>query len=312
MDAGKLDDAVAKLEKLHAQHPNNAVIIHELGLAYRLQKRPKQAIDLLMPLRAALPLDALAGLASALDEAGEKAKAQAFLREEIKRHPKAGILYSELATSLLAANKLQEALELYEKSIEVDPAFPASYFHAAELYAMTPSRGMALLYGETFRILEPTTERSGKNARLMLQVCKDAVRIEDTKKRKSTAKIALADSNIVMNASGSLPIVNQFELAFGPGLAIATMNGLKLKTLHAARRALLDTLNGSAKNTGLAAMPIMRWLRDLDAAGYLEAYDYWLFGPGMQDEAVAWFNSHQAAAEAMAIYLIEHPLFPAK
>jgi hypothetical protein len=81
---------------------------------------------------------------------------------------------------------------------------------------------------------------------------------------------------------------------------------------HAARRALLDTLNGSAKNTGLAAMPIMRWLRDLDAAGYLEAYDYWLFGPGMQDEAVAWFNSHQAAAEAMAIYLIEHPLFPAK
>ena len=101
-------------------------------------------------------------------------------------------------------------------------------------------------------------------------------------------------------------------MAFGPGLAAAHMSGLSLKSLHAARVTMVELLNGPVKDSLLGKTPIMRWLRALAAAGHLEAYDYWLFGPGMPDEAKAWFTSHNAEAEAMAKYIIEHPLFPSK
>jgi tetratricopeptide (TPR) repeat protein len=311
MDEGHLDEAIATLEKLHRELPNSALVLHELGLAYRLQKQPQKAVALWTPFRDALPVETLAGLASALDEAGQSAQAQALLRKEIERHPKSGILYSELATALRGVGKQQEALALYEQSIEVDPAFPASYLHAAEILANTPNRGMALLYGETFRVLEPTGDRSGADAELMVQVCKNAVTLGGPKGSNTTAKIMLA-GDAVIRPPGGLPLANVFELAFGPGLVIAHMSGLKLKTLHAARRSFVDALNGPAKDSPLAAMPIMRWLRALDAAGHLEAYDYWLYGPAMQDEAVAWFKAHKAEADAMGRYVLEHPLFPTK
>jgi Tfp pilus assembly protein PilF len=315
MDAGQVAEASAKLEELNRGHPNNAFIVHELGLSYRLLKEPQRAIALWMPLRTALPVDTLAGLASALDEDGRTSDAQALLREEIARHPSSGILYSELGTSLLGAGKKADALALYERSIHVDPAFGASYLHAAEILAGGRSRGMALLYGETFRVLEPNGDRSDAVARLMVQVCKNAVILDATGGGEAKAKVSLAP-DIVVNASDAkrfdVPLANQFELAFGPGLAAAHAGGFDLASLHSARRLFLDVVNGNLARSALAAMPIVTWLRALDAAGHLEAYDYWLYGPALPDEAIAWLQAHEKQAHAMAAWVESHPLFPPK
>src|SRR5262249_30867447 len=154
MDEGHLEEASVVLEDLLRAHPNNGIVLHELGLSYRLMRRPEKAITLWMPFRSRLTVLTLAGLASALDEAGKPEEAIAFLREEIQRHPNAGILYSELATTLRQAGKDEEARKLYERAIDVDPAFPAAWLHLTNAYATTRSRGLSLLYGETFRILE--------------------------------------------------------------------------------------------------------------------------------------------------------------
>jgi len=312
MDEGEFSNAIRTLEALRRKHPNNGIILHELGLAYRIVKRPADAVNLWMPYRARLSVTTLAGLASALDEAGRAKEAITLLREEIPKHPTSGLLHSELATTLVNAGKRDEALGLYEKSTEVDPGFAPSYMHLATLYASTRSRGLTLLHGETFRILEPKTARSERIAKLMVQVCDDAVEVTKTATGGTSAHVSLAPDVVIARPedAANLPIVNLFELTFAGPLTAAHMQGLSLASLHGARRAFVDNLKGKKAPARLAATPLMQWLRALDTAGHLEAYDYWLFGPADPQTQGQWFAAHTAPLEAMIKYLVTHPLYP--
>lgn len=312
MDEGEFSNAIRTLEALRRKHPNNGIVLHELGLAYRIVKRPADAVNLWMPYRARLSVTTLAGLASALDEAGRAKEAITLLREEIPKHPTSGLLHSELATTLVNQGKRDDALALYVKSTEVDPGFAPSHMHLADLYATTRSRGLTLLHGETFRILEPKTARSERIAKLMVQVCGQAVEVTKSPSGGTSAHVSLAP-DLVISKPGDLanmPLVNAFELTYGPPLTAAHALGLTLATLHGAHRGFLDALkrkNGPASLTGL---PLIQWLRALDAAGHLEAYDYWLYGPADPDGQGTWFSAHGPQMEGLIKYLVGHPLYP--
>ena len=321
MDAEHPEAAVKILEELRQRHSNNAVVLHELALAYRLSKRPKDAVELLTPFRAELPAESLASLGSALDESGKKAEAEALLRQEIERHPRSGLLYSELASTLAGEGKWDEALDLYGRGTDVEPGFPANYMHLADLFSKTNAPGLSLIYGETFRVLEPKSARSREIAKVMVQVCRDSVKIAKNG-QKTDAHVTLAPQNTTAtlehdgkNAKLKMPLPAAFELAFGPGLVTAHMDGFSLATLHRARRTFLDLMKKDATSRtsffDWNSVSILRWLRDLDAAGHLEAYDYWLYGPAFPDEQTRWANGHAKEAESFVRYLVEHPLLPA-
>lgn len=310
MDIGELVSAIAILELLWKKRPNNGVVLHELGLAYRLVKRPADAVALWTPFRSRLSVLTLAGLASALDEAGRPDEAIAMLREEIPRHPDKAILLSELGTTLTAMGKEEEAIALYERGTQVEPAFPATYMHLARLYS-SRNPALALLNGETFRVLEPNTPRSERIGKLLMQVCAGAVTL-DKPGGKVRARVSLAPGPTPMQGApgADLPLANAFEAAFGPPLVKAHVQGLTLASLHAARRELLSTLKTPGAFPALDRLPILRWLRALDAAGHLEAYDYWLFSPADEDAATSWAEAHETEVRAAAKYLNDHPLFP--
>lgn len=312
MDEGEFGNAIRTLEALRRRHPNNGIILHELGLAYRIVKRPADAVTLWTPYRARLTVTTLASLASALDEAGKAKEAITLLREEIPKHPTSGLLHSELATTLVNSGKRDEAMGLYEKSTQVDPGFAPSYMHLATLYSKTRSRGLTLLHGETFRVLEPKTARSERIAKLMVQVCGDAVEVTKTAGGGTSAHVSLAPDVVITRPqdAASLPLVNLFELTFAGPLTAAHMQGLSLASLHGARRAFLDNLKGKKAPTKLVSTPLMQWLRALDTAGHLEAYDYWLFGPADPQSQGQWFAAHVAPFESMVKYLVTHPLYP--
>ena len=40
-------------------------------------------------------------------------------------------------------------------------------------------------------------------------------------------------------------------------------------------------------------MPLLPWLVALDAAGHLDAYDHWLYGPAFPDEMKRWGDAHR-------------------
>ena len=308
-DARRFNEAISILEDLHRRHPNNGVVLHELGLAYRLSKQPERAVALLTPWVDKLGVLSLAGLASALDEAGKGAEAAALLRAAITRHPHSGLLHSELATTLSRGGDTKEALRFYLLGIEVEPSFGATYYNLARLLNQSRYRGLVLVYGEEFRLLEPSSQRSRDLARAMVQVCQDSVQLEK-KGTKTSAHVTLAPE--LPAGAGGMPLANAFELAFGPGLVKAHKSGFDLGSLHKARRAFLDALKKPKQPFEWKTVPLFPWLQALDAAGHLEAYDYWLYGPANADEATRWMDAHKDATDAMARYVAAHPLFPSE
>jgi hypothetical protein len=170
-------------------------------------------------------------------------------------------------------------------------------------------RGLVLVYGETFRLLEPSSQRSRDLAATMVQVCHDAVQLEK-KGAKTSAHVTLAPELPAGAGGMPMPLANAFELAFGPGLVVAHTSGFNLGSLHKARRAFLDGLKKPRQPFEWKTVPLFSWLQALDAAGHLEAYDYWLYGPANTDEASRWMDAHHDATDAMARYVASHPLFP--
>jgi tetratricopeptide (TPR) repeat protein len=314
MDAGDLNGSIAILEALRGRYPDSAIVLHELALAHRLAKRPQKAVELLLPHKDELPAGSLAALGSALDEMGKKAEAEAVLREGLARFPESGILHSELATTWANAGKLAEALQLYEEGAQVDPAFPANHLNLAKLLSRSRARAMTLIHGEIFRLLEPASPRSLEMGAIMLDVCHKSVTITKRAGAKVEVNVSLAPDIVIEKPEqlAHLPFVNMFELAFGPGLVQAHTDGFSLASLHRARESLLAVVNKPGSPYDWGSVPLFRWLRALHAAGHLEAYDYWLYGPGLVDEASRWSETHREAERAMVKYVATHPLFPPK
>lgn len=311
MDRGDYPRAIRTLEELRSRHGENGVVLHELALAYRLSKKPSEAVAVLMPFRARLPPAPLAGLGSALDELGRGDEAVAVLREGIKRYPDSGLLHADLGTTLYNQGKVEEAVLHYQKGIEVDPSAPANYIRLSLVLARTEYRGLTLVFGETFRLLEPTSERSHELARLMVDVCKHSVKRTPRKDGSVEAVVSLAPNVTIERAEqiADLPLVNVFELAFGPPLARAHEGGLTLASLHGARVEFVTLMNKPESPFDWNAVPVFRFMREANANGMLEVYDYWLFGPAFPEEFEAWAKTHQSSAARLGRYLGEHPLF---
>ncbi|HXU03247.1 MAG TPA: NrsF family protein [Polyangia bacterium] len=313
MDDGKVDKSIAALEDLHRKYPRNATVLHELTLAHRLAHQPRRAVELLLPYQAQLPPLMLSALGSALDEAGDAAQAESVLREGLKRNPKAGVLYSDLGTTLRGAGRPKDALDAYLQGTAAEPTFPGNYRRAAEIYAQSDHRALALVYGEMFRLLDPA--RSNKTAELMVTVYREAVSTTGSGKNAQTViSLAPKQSGVEVGADGSLksPLIAlplAIELSIGPALVDAHKQGLSLASLHKARAALVAAMakpDGPFKDHKL---PLLPWLAALYNAGHLEAYDHWLYGPAFPDEMKSWGVAHRKQVDAMTKWAEDHPLF---
>ncbi len=311
MDRGDLPRAIRGLEDVRARHPENGVVLHELALAYRLAKKPGEAVNVLSPYRARLPPAVLAGLGIALDELGRHAESVAVFREGLARYPRSGLLYADLGTALLGQNKVEEALKLYQKGIEVDRAEPANYIRLSVLLSRTDHRGLTLVFGETFRLLEPTSERSVGLALIMAEVLKSSVKRTAKDGGEVEATVTLAPNVAIERPEqiAELPLVNIFELAFGPPLVRAHKDGLTLASLHQARVEFVGIMNKPESPFDWNAVPVFRFMREANANGMLEVYDYWLFGPAFPEEFSRWAEANRPSAEVLGRYIAEHPLF---
>jgi len=311
MDRGDLERAIRGLEDVRARHPENGVVLHELALAYRLAKKPQRAVDLLLPFRQRLPPVPLSGLGSALDEVGRSAEAVALLRDGLRRYPKSGLLHSDLGTALYNQGKADEAIELYQKGIEVDPSAPSNYIRLSLVLSNTEYRGLTLLLGETFRLLEPATERSYELAKIMADVCEKSVKRKPAADGTIEVTVTLAPNVTIESPEqiAELPLVNVFELGFGPPLVRAHRDGLTLATLHQARVEFIALMNKPGSPFDWNAVPIFRFMREASANGVLEEYDYWLYGPAFPREFETWARDNPSSAEKLGRYMGDHPLF---
>ena len=239
IDAGELGRAIDVLEGLRREFPNNGMVLHELALAYRMERRPKEAVAVLEPFAAQLGPRGLSALASAYDEAGDAVRARGVLLSAIRRYPDEGVLYSDLGTTSRGQGENARALSEYLEGVERAPAWPANYYHVAGMYAASGQVPKALYYGGVYRTLSPERKQRGAQmANDMVYLYKNVLSVTSVEGGDIEVKLNIT----VASADDASPqsFTTMYMKALAPALAVAHVKGISLRTLHETRKSFLE------------------------------------------------------------------------
>lgn len=181
-------------------------------------------------------------------------------KQGLKKFPRSGPLYSEYGELLWAKNDYN-AINLWEKGIELDPGFSGNYYNAALFYFYTKEKVWGLIYGEIFINMESLSQRGAAMKELLLKSYKEKLFVQpDLLKGEENNKNAFAKA--------FLETMNKH--------AVITSKGVTTSSLTMARaRFILDWYELYA-----AKFPhrLFDYQQQLLREGMFDAYNQWLFG----------------------------------
>lgn len=102
---------------------------------------------------------------------GKYSSCDSILKLGINNYPTSGPLYNDLGENAVD-NKKTNAIQYWEKGIEVDPDFAGNYFNAAMYYLNAEQPLWGILYGEIFVNFSPLGEKSIQIRKRLLQTYK--------------------------------------------------------------------------------------------------------------------------------------------
>jgi Flp pilus assembly protein TadD len=120
---GDVGVAIPLLKALIAAEPNNATLLHNLGMVYSDQGRLQEAKDLLRQAAALDPSNAQIVIAIGVvhARAGDLASAVTTLEQAVRIAPEDPFAHQNLGACLLKQHEAQRAEEHFRKSLEADP-----------------------------------------------------------------------------------------------------------------------------------------------------------------------------------------------
>jgi tetratricopeptide (TPR) repeat protein len=263
MQEGKLDDAIAVLNRALQQDKNSLDMQKDLVMCYYLKRDYTRALEGVKSLLDRDDADEVVyQLAGNVYKALEQVKdCEKAYKKGLKKFPKSGPLYSEYG-ELLWSSKDYSAINLWEKGIQTDPTYAGNYYNAALYYFYTKDKVWSLIYGEIFVNMESLSERAASMKQLLLQGYKEKLFAEaDLMKGEEKNKNEFARAYLqVMNKQSSLA---------NKGLSIETITMIR-------SRFILDWF---ATNAAKFPFRLFDYHRQLLQEGLFEAYNQWLFGP---------------------------------
>jgi tetratricopeptide (TPR) repeat protein len=162
MDAGKVDEAIAKLKAVLASEPSNTSAQYELGLAYSQKGEAALCRDTIQPLSAMpgnLQVGALATLATCFDQLSEPQKAIDTYRRGLALSPDDAQLNYNLAVTLAQTNKLVEARKVAKHGAEKNPWHASEHYLLGKVFDAEGFRVPAVFSYLHFLALEPAGAR---------------------------------------------------------------------------------------------------------------------------------------------------------
>jgi tetratricopeptide (TPR) repeat protein len=260
--SGDYDNAILVLNRGLQQDKNNLELQKSLVMAYYYKKDYAKALEGVKVLVDRDDADVMTyQIAGNVYKALEEVKdCDKMYKKALKKFPNSGPLHSEYG-ELLWAIKDFNAIQYWEKGIQVDPGFSGNYYNAAQHYFYTQDKVWAVIYGEIFVNMESLTERGASMKKFLLDAYKEKLfqesdMLKDIDKNKSEFAKAYLNT---MNKQASL-----------------ANKGISTEVLTMIRtRFILDWYN-----TYGSKFPhkLFDYQLQLIREGMFESYNQWLFG----------------------------------
>jgi tetratricopeptide (TPR) repeat protein len=260
MRTGDFDNAILVLKKALLQDANNLELQKDLSMSYLYKRDFTRALETVKPMLDREDADVQTyQIGGNVYKALEMTKdADKMYKKALKKFPNSGPLYSEFG-ELLWNKKDYNAIGLWEKGIELDPAYAGNYYNAASFYYFTKDKIWTLIYGEIFVNMEYLTERATEVKRMLLSTYKEKLYSDDVVNDKDKNEFSKAIWQ-TYNKQSSL-----------------TNKGITIESLNMIRtRFILDWFNTYASKF---PFKLFDYEQQLIREGMFEAYNAWLFGP---------------------------------
>ncbi|MEZ4888002.1 MAG: tetratricopeptide repeat protein [Chitinophagales bacterium] len=307
MDEGQIEKSIEMLEKCLELDPENSAYLYEIGYAHAIQKDYKGAIKIGKQLIKAKDRvgQYFQFLGNNYDYNGQPKKAIETYEEGLKIFPKSGMLHVEMGMMQLLQNDYDAALTYWERGIAVDPSYAPNYYRTAQIYAKTPERLWAVMYGELFRNLEPISDRSFSFSEDLFNAYDESINItSDTSMSVSfVQKINMTVESLmgsVENMKLPFPLTYGAIMSVSVGLPSLTdsiesdTTGLTIKKLNQYRTSFINNWYEKEHHKDYTNI-LFTWHKKLMDEGYFEPYNYWLFAMGAPEEFKTYFEANEAA-----------------
>lgn len=280
MRKGDWGNAVMVFKRALQQKPGDVELLKDIAYTYYLEKDFAHSLEAIKPVTDGDNADVqsfqIAGtIYRAIEDTKEGTK---VYTKALKKFPFSGVLHSEYG-ELLWQKKDYEAINQWEKGIEVDPNYPGNYYNAARFYYFTTDKVWSLLYGEIFVNLESYTIRTAEMKTILFDSYRklfsdaDLMKNYNEKKKNAFEKAYLT----VMNTQSS-----------------SAATGIDPQKLIAIRTAFIKSWFET--NASQYPFRLFEYHKQLISSKMFEAYNQWLLGSGIKAEDYQkWITDNKAS-----------------
>lgn len=311
-DAGDYEEALDLYDQANEIDPSTSTYRYEEAYVHYARGDYQKAINVLTAIVDAPDASDryYSLLGNGYDLIGKRSKAVATYKEGIKHFPNSGKIYLELGVIAATDNDFKQALDFWEKGIEVEPSHPSNYYWAAKIHCgLDRTRAWGIVYAEIFLNLERNTKRSKEISSLLFETYRSLISV----KQNMIAIAPMFTDPVMDTATGEMTI--HFEQAYAtnmmPALTIQAIipihNGVDIGFLYSARSHFIDMWYQDSLDQYFPNF-LFDWQKMLIEGGGFEAYTYWLLNQGDEGEAAEWFRSHADNAESFLKWFKENPL----
>ena len=168
IDSGKVDQAIAALKRIVAEHPDNETATYELGLAYSAKGDAENCRKIFEPLAdtAKDRVYVLGMLGSCLDELGQRDKAIDAYRRGLKLAPTDSQLTFNLAVTLSQQKRFDEARELLKTDTRANPWHASGHLLLGKIFEAQDFRVPAVFSYLHFLAIEASPRAADAAAHL--------------------------------------------------------------------------------------------------------------------------------------------------
>ncbi|MFL5809363.1 MAG: tetratricopeptide repeat protein [Flavisolibacter sp.] len=257
MRAGDWDNAILVLRNA-IQKQSSPELQKDLALSYLYKRDFSSALQTIRPLLESDDADVVTyQIGGNVYKALEMVKdADKMYKKALKKYPKSGPLYSEYG-ELLWDKKDYDAIQQWERGIDVDPSYAGNYYNAASYYYFTKDKIWTLIYGEIFVNMEYLTERATEIKRMLLSTYKEKLFTENDSKDRNDFSKAVSST------------YNKLSPLAGNGITIESLNMIRTRFI----------LDWYASYASKFPFKLFDYQQQLLREGMFEAYNQWLFGP---------------------------------